>query len=313
MIKSKWAALVLAWRSRAKAAGFRPEDLPAAGGLTIALVAAYLIAGLLALFGNANPVAAPFYEGSVELNSVDELDEYYPPAQAPTLCVPSLFLDSFPRGYSEIQDIDEYKRRFVQIVLPLLLVENRRVRRQRASILGVLARERSDIALRPSQQDFLRDLKVLYRTAGGTTEALIYRVDAVAPSLALAQAAEESFWGRSRFAREGNALFGQWTYDASIGLVPKERPQNAEYLVRKFAGLRASVRAYLINLNTHPAYEDFRERRAGMRENGETLDGHKLTWGLRDYSQRGEAYTASLQAIIRVNRFARYDLTRLCP
>lgn len=313
MIKSKWAALVLAWRHLAEAAGFRPEDLPAAGGLTVTLLAAYLIAGFLALFGNTDPLTAPFFEDSIELISVEDLDRYYRPAEAPSLRVPSLFLDSFPRDYRGIKDIDEYKRRFVQIVLPLILVENRRVRRQRASIVGTLARTRSGIALRPSQKDFLRDLKILYRIAGGKSEALIDRVDSVAPSLTLAQAAEESFWGRSRFAREGNALFGQWTYDASIGLVPRERPENAEYLVRKFAGLRASVRAYMINLNTHPAYEDFRKRRAAMRENDETLDGYNLTQGLRDYSQRGGAYTASLRTIIRVNRFACYDSARLRP
>lgn len=320
MIKPKWHALVLAWRAMAEAAGFRAHELRAAASLTATVFAAYLIAVLLALTGPANPGPATFSDDPSELTSVKALDRYYQraetsaePAFPPALRVPSLFLDQFPGDYGEIADIEEYKIRFVQIVLPLVLVENRRLRHQRASLVGILARARSGVALRPSQHVFLRDLGVFYRTGGSEPEALISRIDAVPVSLALAQAAEESFWGRSRFAREGNALFGQWTYDASIGLVPLERPEDADYLVRKFTGLRASVRAYMANLNTHPAYADFRRHRAEIRENGQALDGYGMARTLRDYSQRGEAYIESLQSIIRVNRFAAYDLARLRP
>ena len=307
------------WNDTLAAAGFLPQDRKSANVLAGALVAAYVVALALSLLGTLVPANQP--TASAEPITLDELTQAYRKAASssrkisPAIPrVPTLFLDRFPTDYGMTGDIAQTKQHFVQVVLPLILAENRRVRRQRASIEGLLARTRSGLSLRPSQHEFLRDLAVLYRAAGLEADELSNRVDAVPPSLALAQAAEESSWGRSRFAREGNALFGQWTYDRSRGLVPRRRPENAQHLVRKFAGLRASVRAYMINLNTHPSYEEFRRGRSAMRAGyGEALDGYALARRLHNYSERGAAYSASIRAIIRVNRFDRYDRARLTP
>lgn len=136
---------------------------------------------------------------------------------------------------------------------------------------------------------------------------LMRRVDVVPMSLILAQAANESAWGTSRFAREGNNIFGQWCFDEGCGLVPERRPSDASHEVRAFGSVQGSVRAYLRNLNTHPSYAEMREMRADMRAEGRPLDSIVLARGLTRYSERGMAYVSELQDIIRVNRLNALD------
>jgi uncharacterized FlgJ-related protein len=132
------------------------------------------------------------------------------------------------------------------------------------------------------------------------------RVDIIPPSLALAQAAEESGWGTSRFADVGNALFGQWTW--SEGIAPLEqREGKGDYRIAKFDSPLDSVRAYMLNLNTHAAYRSLRERRREMRVRGDQLSGWELAETLTSYSERGAAYVETLHTIMRVNRLAATD------
>lgn len=138
-------------------------------------------------------------------------------------------------------------------------------------------------------------------------QALLRRVDIVPPSLALAQAANESAWGTSRFAREGNNYFGQWCYSRGCGLVPAERDEDASHEVAHFASARQSVRRYVNNINTHYAYEDLRQRRADLRAADAPVTGLKLAPALIRYSQRGQAYVDELEAMIRFNDLGRYD------
>ena len=139
-------------------------------------------------------------------------------------------------------------------------------------------------------------------------EALLYRVDIVPAGLALGQAAYESGYGTSRFATEGNALFGQWTYK-NEGLKPREQRTGSkgDHRIKAFEWPFDSVRGYFINLMSHPAYEDFRRLRAELREEGKPLDSMTLADGLLRYSERGQDYVDSLKGIMRVNKLAIAD------
>jgi Bax protein len=142
--------------------------------------------------------------------------------------------------------------------------------------------------------------------------ALKARVDIIPASLALAQAANESGWGTSRFVREGNALFGQWTWDSSQGIAPKDRQEGkGNYSVRSFPDLGGSVSAYMRNLNTHSAYKTLRKTRAAMRASGKAPSGHALAGGLLRYSQRGKAYVEEIRGMISYDDFQRFDSARL--
>ena len=144
-------------------------------------------------------------------------------------------------------------------------------------------------------------------------QRLLRHVDTVPVSLALAQAAAESGWGRSRFAHDGNALYGQWTMSEAHGLVPQRRDVGKKHLVRQFGSLLNSVRAYMRNLNSHPAYRTFRAARATARGRGQALDGAKLAHHLEAYSERGAVYIDELRAIMRVNGLGRFDGAILIP
>lgn len=139
------------------------------------------------------------------------------------------------------------------------------------------------------------------------TKELIRRVDVIPTSLVLAQAANESAWGTSRFAREGNNIFGQWCFDEGCGLVPNRRGEDASHEVRAFASVEAAVRAYFRNLNTHPSYEDLRTLRASMRMQGLPLNSMVLARGLTRYSERGMDYVLELQDMIRINELRERD------
>lgn len=136
---------------------------------------------------------------------------------------------------------------------------------------------------------------------------LMRRVDVIPTSLVLAQAANESGWGTSRFAREGNNIFGQWCFDEGCGLVPNQRGEDASHEVRAFASVDAAVRAYFRNLNTHPSYEDLRTLRASMRMQGLPLNSMVLARGLTRYSERGMDYVEELQDMIRINDLRERD------
>jgi Bax protein len=137
------------------------------------------------------------------------------------------------------------------------------------------------------------------------------RVDAISPALALAQSAEESGWGRSRFAVKGNALFGQRTWGKGSGLVPQRRDEGGRHEVRVFPSLLESVRSYARNLNGHPAYGDFRARRAAMRARDTKLDPYGLIETLTAYSERREDYVRTIHKILRVDNLEELEGTRL--
>jgi Bax protein len=200
------------------------------------------------------------------------------------------------------------KRTFFGFLQPIVVEENDRIRDQRAVLeelrvtlaagesLGWLARRR----LRALAEEY--EVPWQPEDPRAVIEALARRVDVIPSDLALAQAAKESGWGRSRFALEGNNLFGQWCYEPGCGLVPGQRPAGEQHEVAAFDSVDEAIRRYMNNLNTHERYRGFRERRAELRNSDRPLSGQALLPGLLGYSERGEAYLDELQAMLRQNR-----------
>ena len=138
------------------------------------------------------------------------------------------------------------------------------------------------------------------------------RIDEIPVSLAIAQAAKETGWGTSRFAQEGNALFGQWTWSGE-GLTPKDSDKKDGHKVMKFNILQASVRAYQRNLNTHSSYQEFRRARAELRDMNKKLDSLILSEHLDKYAETGEKYVDVIKKIIQQNSLKDFDDAKLLP
>ena len=205
----------------------------------------------------------------------------------------------------ETTTIPERKRVFLEFLRPVVQVENQRVLAQRERVLAALRTLEAGDRLSPWSKAWLDGMAARYGVDASEplqqARALAMRVDIVPASLVLAQAALESGWGRSRFAREANNLFGEWCFSPGCGVVPAQRPADRTYEVAAFDGVGASVRSYLDNLNTHPAYEDMRRIRSRLRQAGEKLDGHDLAAGLSRYAAIGEQSVERVRNVIRRN------------
>ena len=212
---------------------------------------------------------------------------------------------------NEIKMIESTKKRkefFIQIVLPLILKENNNIRIDRKRLFSIINKSNnSDL-----EKKWLAKKYKQYGIPSKDLSTLKIRMDEVPVSLALAQAAKETGWGTSRFALEGNALFGQWTWSGE-GLRPKESDKNEGHKVMKFNVLQASVRAYQRNLNTHSSYKDFRKARAELRDNGKPLDSLILAEYLDKYAETGDKYVEVLKKIIAQNSLKDFDDAKLLP
>ncbi len=235
-----------------------------------------------------------------------DLDYAWPPAPGPS--IPRIAVDPLPEDFTWPSNIEHKKRMFFKVLMPLALAENARVLRQREALeaaISVFARGEAIDEDHPAWQRIAvmaRDYQLDGEPGDPALHAALrLRVDVVPVELMLAQAANESGWGDSRFAREGNNLFGLWTYQPGNGIVPASRPEGETYAVRRYDTLRESVRSHIFNLNIGHAYEDLRAMRAAMRESGEELDAMALAGGLERYSIRGQEYIDEIRAIIRFN------------
>jgi Bax protein len=212
---------------------------------------------------------------------------------------------------NEIKMIESTKKRkefFIQIVLPLILKENNNIRIDRKRLFSIINKSNnSDL-----EKKWLAKKYKQYGIPSKDLSTLKIRMDEIPVSLALAQAAKETGWGTSRFALEGNALFGQWTWSGE-GLRPKESDKNEGHKVMKFNVLQASVRAYQRNLNTHSSYKDFRKARAELRDKGKPLDSFILAEYLDKYAETGEKYVELLKKIIAQNSLKDFDDAKLLP
>ncbi len=212
---------------------------------------------------------------------------------------------------AEIRMIENTKQRkdfFIQIVLPLILKENNNIRLDRKRLFSIINKSNNT----KLEKKWLEKKYKQYGVPSKELSILKIRMDEIPVSLAIAQAAKETGWGTSRFAQEGNALFGQWTWSGE-GLKPKDADKNKGHKVMKFNVLQASVRAYQRNLNTHSSYKNLRKARAELRDKGLPLDSLLLVKFLNQYAETGEKYVDVLQKIIKQNNLKDFDDARLLP
>ena len=212
---------------------------------------------------------------------------------------------------AEIKMIENTKKRkefFIQIVLPLILKENNNIRLDRKTLFNIINKSNNT----KIEKKWLKNKFKQYGIPSKDLSILKIRMDEIPVSLAIAQEAKETGWGTSRFAQEGNALFGQWTWSGE-GLKPKEADENKGHKVMKFNVLQASVRAYQRNLNTHSSYENFRLARAQLRDSKRPLDSIILSQFLKNYAETGNQYVEVLQKIIKQNNLKDFDDAKLLP
>ena len=231
--------------------------------------------------------------------------------------VPPLIVTRFPEDLDHRLRPEEKKRTFLLSLLPMVLLANQAIEADRQEIEVLLARYDGKGLLSAEERQRLREMGEYYKLQGDPLNdrraraLLLHRVDILPPSLVLAQAATESGWGTSRFAREGNNLFGQRTYRTGNGIVPANRPEGQTHEVKRFGTLFESVRSYMRNLNTHEAYRELRELRAKLRRSDRPLNGAMLASGLDAYSTRNGDYIDDVRAIIRTNDLTRTNQTFL--
>jgi Bax protein len=212
---------------------------------------------------------------------------------------------------NEIKNIESSKKRkqlFIQIVLPLILEENERIKLDRKRLFVILNKNNNT----ESERKWLKNKFKQYGVVNRDLATLKTRLDEIPVSLTIAQAAKETGWGTSRFALEGNALFGQWTWNDD-GIKPAGVDDKAKHKIMRFNVLQASVRAYHRNLNTHSSYKEFRKARAIQRDNKGELNSLELVDYLDKYAQTGKEYTRILKMIIQQNLLQDFDDAKLLP
>ena len=212
---------------------------------------------------------------------------------------------------NEIKMIESTKKRkefFIQIVLPLILKENNNIKIDRKRLFSIINKSNNSTL----EKKWLDKKYKQYGIPSKDLSILKIRMDEIPVSLALAQAAKETGWGTSRFAQEGNALFGQWTWSGE-GLKPKDADKDQGHKVMRFNVLQASVRAYQRNLNTHSSYKEFRQARAQLRDQSKPLDSLVLVEYLDEYAETGDEYVVVLQKIIKQNNLKDFDDAKLLP
>jgi len=196
------------------------------------------------------------------------------------------------------------KQRFFTFLKPVVKSENARILQQREKLLSLKSESRlsgRELA-RLTKLAAEYDLAITGQPSSSDWKKLLARVDIVPVEMALVQAANESAWGTSRFAKQGHNYFGQWCYQKGCGMVPKHRAAGATHEVQRFDSANHAVRAYMHNINTTRAYADFRNIRQNLRVHKRPLDAEVLVAGLKSYSERGMAYVRTIQSMIRSNR-----------
>jgi len=235
----------------------------------------------------------------------DSMDYAWPPASGKT--VPRIAIEALPDDLDSVASTSDKKSLFFRALLPIILAENDYVRQERTYALYLL--ENGVPAIGSAERAWLDERVKRYRIRGSldyvaVRKQLMQRLDVVPTSLALAQAASESGWGVSRFAQEGNNLFGHVTASEDKGMLPAARPAGIGLAMRTFPSVSASVRAYVNNLNTSRVYSDLWRLRERMRSTAELLDPAVLAGGLMAYSERGQDYIEDIRTIMSNNRLA---------
>lgn len=276
---------------------------------------------LVACLFSASAYSADPHWDHVTFSKPDEVVTYFHSInysmdnwQAGDRSVPRVYLTHIPASWREhyagtISTVDK-KKYFFFMLAPMVLRANETITRQRAFVEGMQQTSTWSAVDKQHLQDIAAEYSLAAPQSSADHEAfseLLQRVDVVPASLAMAQAAIESGWGTSRFASEGNALFGQWTWGDDAIAPERVRTELGNYGIRAFKTPFESISAYMHNLNTHSAYEKLRQLRAQARAQKQPLSGKELAPGLEKYSERGQAYVKEIRALIRVNRLAEVD------
>ena len=220
--------------------------------------------------------------------------------------VKPIYFTQFPKDLDEIQSTKLKKETFIKIVLPLIVAENEKILDDRFKLKKIVSKKNTS----DDEKQWLRQKFLEYRVKKGSVEELKVKMDIIPTSIALAQAAKESGWGTSRFALEGNAIFGQWTWNGK-GIEPLLKDKSKNHKILRFPILRASVKAYKNNLNTHSSYVKFREKRKNLRKKNKTINGLELAQTLNNYAQTGSEYTRILAKIIIQNKLTDFEPVKL--
>ncbi len=220
--------------------------------------------------------------------------------------VKPIYFTQFPKDLDEIKDTKLKKETFIKIVLPLVVAENDKILNDKIKLKRITSKKMTT----DKEKSWLRLKLREYKVKNSDIAELDKRMDIIPVSIALAQAAKESGWGTSRFALEGNAIFGQWTWTGQ-GIEPLNKGKHEGHKILRFPILRASVKAYKNNLNTHKGYSEFREKRFSYRKRNKSIKGLNLTETLDRYAQTGKEYTEILEQIIKQNDLSDFETVQL--
>ena len=216
--------------------------------------------------------------------------------------VKPVYLSKLPKDLKKIKSTQKKKDTFIKIVMPLILDENSKILDDRKKLFKILGKQSNTRGEKVWLKRRFKD----YQIEKEDIAELKLRMDIIPTSLAIAQAAKESGWGTSRFALEGNAMFGQWTWGKD-GIEPKDKKTNQDHKILKFPMLRSSVKAYMTNLNTHRGYKELRKARAELRRKNQNISGLELVNYLYNYAQTGSEYVKILKKIIKQNELTDFD------
>src|SRR5690554_584887 len=263
----------------------------------LALFITAIIVSLLLLVLQSNSGIKKSMDSDKKTKAVRMLPAVNAPIKAGTTLVPD---------FGDIYNVRERKLAFFSYLLPAIQAENEYILAQRETLTRLHGKVLKGQALTAKENSWIDDLSKYYRVETNDRSklfnTLLRRVDIVPETLVLIQAANESGWGTSRFARNARNFFGQWCWTEGCGIVPEQRPNGERYEVRLFDSMEASVKSYVRNLNTHSAYHDLRSIRRKLRLNEQPVTAVPLSAGLISYSTRGEDYINELQQMIHVNR-----------
>ena len=216
--------------------------------------------------------------------------------------VKPIYLTKLPKDLKKIKSTNKRKETFIKIIMPLILIENEKIIEDRNKLFKILGKQSNSMGEKVWLKRRFKD----YDIKGEDISELKLRLDIIPTSIAIAQAAKESGWGTSRFALEGNAMYGQWTWGGD-GIEPSQKDKKKEHKILKFPKLQSSVSAYMKNLNTHRGYSEFRKERSKIREKNKTVEGIDLVKYLYNYAQTGSEYVKILKKIIQQNDLTDFD------
>ncbi|MEN8717805.1 MAG: glucosaminidase domain-containing protein [Sulfurovum sp.] len=221
---------------------------------------------------------------------------------------PALENGGLPKEYYEITSTSKAKKYFFDYLYKLIEKENIAILNERKIVLEFSKQNLLNFNFSsPNFKKYQRILKKYKVKYLYDTSNILKKVDIVPPSQAIAQAAVESGWGKSRFIKEANNIFGHWTYTPDIGLMPLQRDDDAKHFIRIFPSLQASVSAYMLNLNRNAAYKEFQNKRFELRRENKPLSGRILSQTMLKYSGIGHNYLEILDTVIQSNGLNRFD------